>query len=348
MSSSNRHDSPRKSVLAQPDMREFDPSEQNDRLRERGRGRQADAPSQIPMRGWKDILLRVYQNIGKDRVLVIAAGVTFYCLLALFPAVAALVAIYGLFADPASLTSYLQSMAGVLPDGAIDVIRDQMSRIASHGASTLSLTFLAGLAVSLWSANAGVKSMFDALNLVYNEEEKRGLIKLNLISLAFTAAAILFLILAVAALVVLPVALNYVGLGGVTKWLADLGRWPVLLVVVAVALAALYRFGPSRREPKWRWLSYGSAFAAVVWIAMSVLFSWYATNFGSYNATYGSLGAVIGFMVWMWLSTIVILIGAEINAEMEHQTSQDTTVGAPKPLGARQAVMADTIGAAQR
>jgi membrane protein len=251
-----------------------------------------------------------------------------------------------MFADPANLSVNLESVSGLLPQGATDVIRDQMTRIA-HGTSTLSLTFLAGLAVSLWSANAGVKSMFDALNLVYNEEEKRGLIKLNLVSLAFTAAAILFLIVALAALVVLPVMLNYIGLGSVIGWIATLGSWPVLLVVVGFALAALYRYGPSRREPKWRRISWGSGSAAVVWIVMSVLFSWYAANFGNYNATYGSLGAVIGFMIWMWLSIIVVLLGAEINAEMEHQTACDTTIGAPKPLGARRAVMADTVGAAQ-
>jgi len=270
-------------------------------------------------------------------VIVVAAGVTFYGVLAIFPAIAALVAIYGLFADPANLSAHLESVSGLLPEGAIDVTRDQMTRIASHGASTLGLTFLGGLVVSLWSANAGVKSMFDALNLVYNEEEKRGLIKLNLVSLAFTAAAILFLILAIAALVVLPVTLNYIGLGGVTHWVIALGRWPLLLVVVGCALAALYRYGPSRREPKWRWITWGSGLAAVVWIVMSVLFFWYASNFGSYNVTYGSLGAIIGFMIWLWLSTIVVLLGAEINAETEHQTARDTTTGAPKPLGARRA-----------
>ena len=316
-----------------------------DRAREQGRGRQADAPSQIPVRGWEDVLLRVYENIGKDRVIVVAAGVTFYGVLAIFPAIAALVAIYGLFADPANLSAHLESVSGLLPEGAIDVTRDQMTRIASRGASTLGLTFLGGLVVSLWSANAGVKSMFDALNLVYNEEEKRGLIKLNLVSLAFTAAAILFLILAIAALVVLPVTLNYIGLGAVAHRVIALGRWPLLLVVVECALAALYRYGPSRREPKWRWITWGSGLAAVVWIVMSVLLSWHAANFGSYNVTYGSLGAIIGFMIWLWLSTIVVLLGAEINAETEHQTARDTTTGAPKPLGARRAVMADTVGA---
>jgi membrane protein len=311
------------------------------------RGRHADTPADIPLRGWGDILLRVYNNIGKDRVITIAAGVTFYSLLAMFPAIAALVAIYGLFADPATISSNLDSLSGLLPGGAIDVIRDQMTGIASRGKSTLGLAFAIGLLVSLWSANAGIKSLFDSFNLVYNEEEKRGLIKLNLVSLTFTVAAIVFVLFGIAAVVVLPVAFNYIGLGGAAHLIVRIGRWPILFVLVALALAFIYRYGPSRSKPKWRWITWGSAFAALAWIAGSVLFSWYAANFGSYNQTYGSLGAVVGLMLWLWLSTIVILVGAELDAEMEHQTARDTTTGPPMPLGARGATMADRVGAAQ-
>jgi membrane protein len=315
---------------------------------EPGRGRHADTPADIPMRGWRDILLRVYNNISEDRVITIAAGVTFYSLLAVFPAIAALVAIYGLFAaDPETISRNLDSLSGLFPGGAIDVIRDQMTRIASRGKSTLGLAFAIGLLVSLWSANAGIKSLFDALNLVYNEEEKRGLIKLNLVSLTFTVAAIIFVLFGIAAVVVLPVILNYIGLGGATDFIVRIGRWPILFILVAFALALIYRCGPSRSKPKWHWITWGSAFAAFTWIVGSVLFSWYAANFGSYNQTYGSLGAVIGLMMWLWLSTIVILIGGELDAEMEHQTTRDTTTGLPKPLGARGARMADTVGGSQ-
>jgi uncharacterized BrkB/YihY/UPF0761 family membrane protein len=209
-------------------------------------GRHADTPADIPMRGWRDILLRVYNNISKDRVITIAAGVTFYPVLAVFPAIAALVAIYGLFADPATISRNLDSLSGLLPGGAIDVIRDQMARIALRDNSTLGLTFGIGLLVSIWSANAGIKSLFDALNLVYNEEEERGLIKLNLVSLTFTVAAILFGVVGLAAVVVLPVALNYVGLSGATNLIIRIGRWPILFLLVAVALAFVYRYGPSR------------------------------------------------------------------------------------------------------
>jgi membrane protein len=319
-----------------------------DRDSEPGRGRHANTPADIPMRGWRDILLRVYNNISEDRVITIAAGVTFYSLLAVFPAIAALVAIYGLFAaDPGTISRNLDSLSGLFPGGAIDVIQDQMTRIASRGKSTLGLAFAIGLLVSLWCANAGIKSLFDALNLVYNEEEKRGLIKLNLVSLMFTVAAIIFVLFGIAAVVVLPVTLNHIGLGGATDLIVRIGRWPILFILVAFALALIYRYGPSRSKPKWRWISWGSAFAAFAWIVGSVLFSWYAANLGNYNQTYGSLGAAIGLMMWLWLSTIVILLGGELDAEMEHQTARDTTTGPPKPLGARGARMADTVGAAQ-
>jgi len=292
-------------------------------------------------------LLRVYQNISEHRVVALAAGITFYSLLAIFPAIAALVAVYGLFTDPATLTVQLEKLSGLLPGGALDVMRDQLTRVASQRGSTLGVTFLVGLAVSLWSANAAMKSIFDTLNIVYAEREKRSFIKLNAVSLAFTVAGILFVLLAIGALVVLPPALKYLGLSGLSEFLVWAARWPALFVVVTLALAVIYRYGPSREKPQWRWISWGSAFAAFAWLAASMLFSWYAASFGNFNQTYGSLGAVIGFMTWIWLSAIVILVGAELDAEMEHQTARDTTNGPAKPMGARQATMADTVGAAQ-
>jgi membrane protein len=314
---------------------------------EPGRGRWARTPSEVPTRGWKDILLRIWKNIGKDRVVVVAAGVTFYSILAIFPAVAALVALYGLFADPATITSHLDSVAGFVPGGAIEVIRDQITRVASQGRTTLGLTFIVSLLISLWSANAGMKSLFDALNLVYNETEKRSFFKLNLISLTFTVLAIVFVLLAIGAVVVVPVVLNFLGRGGATETIVKLARWPALFIVVTFALSLIYRYGPSREKPRWRWITWGSVLAAVCWIGVSILFSWYAENFGSYNKTYGSLGAIIAFMFWIWLSIIVVLIGGELNAETEHQTVRDTTTGAPQPIGARGATMADTVGAKQ-
>jgi membrane protein len=311
------------------------------------RGRSAEGPSEIPALGWKDILLRVYNGISDDRILANAAGVTYYALLALFPGIAALVSIYGLFADPNTIVSHVDTVAGFAPGGAIDVVRDQLTRVSGQGSTTLGVSFLIGLAISLWSANSGIKALFDSLNVVYEENEERGFIRLNLVTLSFTIAAIAFLLIALACIVALPVALNYLPPSGVTGVILEFARWPILLVLVAFGLTVIYRYGPSRAEPRWQWITWGSVFAAIVWLAASALFSWYSANFGSFNKTYGSLGAVIGFMTWMWLSIIVVLIGAKLNAEIEHQTVRDSTAGRPKPLGGRGAKMADTIGPAQ-
>ncbi len=311
-----------------------------------GRGRQADSPAQIPARGWWQIARRVAGKFSSNRVLAEAAGVTFYALLALFPALAALVSLYGLFANPAAIETQLQGAGGVVPGGGMQIITQQVHSLASNGRSALGLGLAIGLVTSLWSANAAIKALFDALNAVYEERETRGFVRLTAISMAFTLGAILFIILALVGVVVLPVALNAVGLGGVTALLLRVLRWPVLVVVVAVFLALVYRYGPSRAKARWRWVSWGSAFASLAWLVVSLAFSWYVASFGSYNKTYGSLGAAVGFMTWIWLSVAVVLIGAEVNAEMEHQTARDTTQGAgEKPLGMRGAKKADTLAA---
>src|SRR5271166_2945778 len=256
-----------------------------------GHGRAAGRPSDIPARGWRDILLRVYNGISDDRILANAAGVTYYALLALFPGIAALVSIYGLFADPNTIVSHVDAVAGFAPGGAIDVIRDQLTRLSGQGGTKLGVSLVIGLVISLWSANSGIKALFDSLNVVYQEEEKRSFIRLNAVTLSFTIATIGFLLIALACVIALPVMLNYLPASGVTGELLKLARWPVLLVLVAVGLTLIYRYGPSRTEPRWEWITWGSAFAAVIWLAASALFSWYATNFGSFNKTYGSLGA---------------------------------------------------------
>jgi membrane protein len=234
-----------------------------------------------------------------------------------------------------------------LPQGTVDILREQIGHLTTGSGTKLGVGFVVGLVVALWSANAGMKAIIDALNVVYEEKEKRGFIKLTLVSLAFTLAAIGAMLLALGAVVVLPIAVNYVGLPNVTDLLLRFVRWPLLLILIIIGLAVLYRYGPSRREPSWQWISVGSAIAAVAWLASSALLSWYLASFADYNATYGSLGAGIGMMVWMWISSIVILFGAELNSEIEHQTARDSTIHGPKPLGARGAVMADTVGKAQ-
>ena len=316
--------------------------------RQAGRGRSARSPWAIPWRGWKDIFWRTYEEFGNDRLLAVAAGVVFYGLLAIFPAVAALVSSYGLFADAATVGRHLTFAAALMPEGAFGIVEEQISRIAAQGGGGLSLGFIFGLGLAIWSANAGMKAIMDALNVIYDEEEKRSFIKLNLTSLALTLGALASLLIAIASVIVFPLMLNWMGLGGAAEWTIAVLRWPALLIVVMLGLAILYRFGPSRREARWQWLSIGAVLATLLWLAGSLLFSWYLSNFADYNATYGSLGAGIGLMMWLWLSTISILLGAELNSEIEHQTARDSTVGGDKPLGRRGAAMADTVGKAQR
>ena len=317
------------------------------RAKEPGRGRRATAPWRIPWAGWKDIFWRVYASVNDNRMLAVAAGVVFYSLLAIFPAIAAFVSLYGLIADASTIDTHLSLATGIFPAGAVDILHEQITRLAAKSNAKLSLGFMTGLAVALWSANAGMKAIIDALNVVYDEKEKRSFVKLNLLSLLFTFVAILSLMVALAAIVVAPILFSAVGLSSLFSLAIAVLRWPLLLVLATVALAAIYRYGPSRTEARWQWLSVGSVAAAVGWLISSVLFSWYIANFGAYNATYGSLGAAVGMMMWMWISAIVILLGGELNAEIEHQTAKDSTVGSEKPLGERGAVMADTIGAAR-
>src|SRR5436190_3168978 len=317
---------------------------QHERAHQSGRGRQATAPWKIPWAGWKDILWRTYQQISEDRLLAVAAGVVFYGLLAMFPAVTAFVSLYGLFAKASTINEHLSLVAGFLPGGGVDILQEQVNRLVSKGDAKLGFGFIFGLGLALWSANAGMKAIMDALNVVYDEKEKRGFIKLNLVSLAFTVAAIASVLLAIGAVVVLPLVLGYIGLGSVSGMLLSIARWPLLLALVIIGLAVLYRFAPSRREPRWQWLTVGSVFAALAWLGGSALLSLYLSRFANYDATYGSLGAAIGLMMWMWMSSIVILFGAELNSEIEHQTARDSTVQGEKPLGTRGAAMADTVG----
>lgn len=314
---------------------------------EQGRGREATTPSAIPWRGWKDILWRVWSEIGEDRIMLVAAGVTFYLLLALFPALAAFVSLYGFVADPKTIADQVAYLGGVLPSGGLDMIRGQLQALANASGKALSFGFVVGFLVALWSANSGIKAIFEAMNVAYEEEEKRSFIWLNLLSLAFTLGAMVVGILMVVIVGVVPAVLAFLHLGGLTEVLVRVLRWPLLLIAVAVVISIIYRYGPSRERAQWRWINWGAAGAAVVWLVASVLFSWYLQNFANYNATYGSLGAVIGFMMWTWISVLILLAGAELNSEIEHQTARNSTTGKPVERGERGAVMADTIGAAQ-
>jgi membrane protein len=313
--------------------------------REPGRGREANTPGEIPARGWKDILWRMLWGISEDRILSTSGGVAFFALLAVFPAIATIVSLYGLFADVSTIRGHLSLLAGILPGGVLELIGGQISLIVTQGSDTLSVAFIVGFLVALWSANSGVAALFDALNVVYGEKEKRSLLRFYATTFLLTLGMIGFVILAISAVVVAPVVFTFMGFATPAERLLAILRWPVLLVIVGVWLAVIYRYGPSRRDPKWRWVTWGSVTAAVLWLAASMLFSWYVANFDSYNKTYGSLGAGVGFMVWIWLSVVIVLLGADLNAEMEHQTARDSTQGTPKPLGSRGANMADHVGA---
>jgi membrane protein len=280
----------------------------------------------------------------EDRLLAIAAGVVFYVLLAVFPAVTALVSMYGLFTNIETIRQHMDIVQSLLPAGAMGIVDEQVTRLLAKGDIKLSIGFAIGLGLALWSANAGMKAIIDALNIVYEEPEKRGFFKLNCVSLAFTGGAIAALLMGTAAVVVVPLTLERVGLGFAVETAIEWLRWPILLIGLLGGFALLYRYGPSRSNAQWRWLSVGSVVAALAWLAGSALFSYYLKHYANYDATYGSLGTAIGLMMWMWMSAVVTLVGAELNAEIEHQTARDTTDGTPKPLGTRGATMADTVG----
>ena len=309
-----------------------------------GRGRNAAVPEAIPMRGLKDVGWRVVHEVLDDRVTLIAAGVTFYLLLALFPALAALVAIYGLVADPATMADHLRELSGLLPPGAFDLIAERINSLVEARTSTLGVTFFVGLTVALWSSHSATLAIFDAMNVAYEEREKRGLIKLNIIGLCFTICAMLAASLMIGLVALMPVALSYVWLDQFKEHMALLLRWPFLLLVTALATTAVYRFGPSREPAQLRWMTWGAVLVTVSWFAMSLGFSFYLNHFANYNATYGALGALIGFLIWAWLSIVILIVGGELNSELEHQTAEDTTTGTPLPMGSRGAYVADTIG----
>lgn len=306
-------------------------------------GRHANSPTEIPPTGWKDILWRLYHEINEDRVMLIAAGVTYYMLLALVPALSVFVSLYGIFNDRATVSQHLSLLIGVVPGGGIDILRDQLTRLTSTPNATLSVTLVVSLLIALWSASSGIKALFDAMNIAYDEVEKRSFFVINLLALAFTVGAALAAIVFLGVVVLMPVLFNIFYLGKGFEWLIQGLSYLLMIVLMFAGVGALYRWGPSREQARWRWITPGAILTVVVTALVSVLFSWYAASFGNYNATYGSLGALVGLLTWMWLSITILLIGAELNSEAEHQTARDSTTGVPLPLGDRGAQMADHV-----
>ena len=322
-------------------MKDVDP----DRLpyHERLRGRAARYPTDIGWRGWWDILHRLVQRIGVDNLGLIPAGVTFYVFLALIPAVIAIVTIYGLATDDVTLSNHVDVLDGYLPKQSLDWIAGEISRIARVRQEGLTVTFATSVLLSFWAMNNAVVALFGAMNIAYGEREGRTLIQFYLRCFAFTFGAITVGLVMIAVIIVLPLAMSLV----TDKALAYGGRRvtaPLLFIVVAFAAGAIYRIGPCRRGARWPWIAPGAVGVAIGWIAASTLLSWYLSNVANYAFMYGSLGTVIAFMFWLYISVYILLIGAWANAEVERQTLIDTTIGPARPIGERGAYVADSVG----
>lgn len=307
-------------------------------------GRHADRPGEIPKAGWIDIARRMWDDISRYEVSVISAGIAFNEFFALFPALAAGISLYGLIADPAQVQALMGVLGGFLPADVSKLVGEQLNGLATASGGTLGLSLLISLAVALWGATRGVKGLISGLNIVYGEEEKRGFVALNAIALALTFGAIVFGLMALTMVALVPPLLKLLPVGEGMQSLLSALRWPLLAVFVLVGLAVIYRLAPSRDRPRWRWVTWGAVLATLLWLAGSGLFSLYAARFGDFNKTYGSMAAVAVTLLWFQLTAFVVLLGALLDAEMEHQTARDTTVGPEKPLGRRGARMADTVG----
>ncbi len=306
-------------------------------------GRTASAPLHIPWRGWRSVLRRTFKEMISDRIPLIAAGCAFYATLAMFPAISMLVSIYGLAFDPRTVEPQLQTLRNLLPPAAFDLISQRVHMLVTQNAGKLGLGLLISTLVTLWSATTGIKGLLSALNIAYEERETRGLLTYQLTAFGMTLGAMLGAVVGLALLVGLPAVMRFVGISWHQQQLLRATSLLGLLVFVMVALSLLYRFGPSRRKPRWHWVTPGSVVATLLWLLASFLFSFYVSHFAGYDATYGPLATVVGLMMWFYVTVFVMLLGAELNAELEMQTARDTTEGNSNPIGARGAYVADHV-----
>ena len=310
---------------------------------DRGRGRNAQKPTDVPPAGWLDILSRTKQQLGEDNLTIVSAGVAFYGFVAVVPALAAMVAIYGLVADPSQVTDQITALATVLPGEALPLLREQMIRITANDEAA-GIGAVIGVLLAIYSSANATKALITGMNIAYDETEKRGFIKLSLVAIVLTLGGILAAALAVGLVALLPSLLERMNLTGRVELLLNVIRWPLLVGGFLASLAVVYRYGPSRNDAKWRWVTPGALLAAFLWVLGSAAFSLYVSKFASYDKTYGPLGAVIVFLMWLYISALTVLIGAELNSESERQTKRDTTEGPEKPMGGRGANAADTVG----
>jgi membrane protein len=304
-------------------------------------GEDADKPQQIPAKGWVQVAKRGWAEAKADNVSLMAAGMAYYTFLAIFPAIIAAVLLYGFFADPATIATQLDALGSAIPADIKKTITDQIALAAGNG--KVGWAAVIAIVVALFSASGGMNNLMTAINIAYDEEETRGLVKKRLIALALTIGAIVFFLVVVSLVAVLPVVLGFFGTNGVVLFLIQAARWVLIAVVITVALAVLYRVAPNRDAPKMRWVSVGAGIATLLWIIASIGFSIYVTLFGSYAKTYGAIAGIVILLFWLFITSYAILLGAEINAESEQQTIKDTTKGAPQPLGKRDAVKADSV-----
>lgn len=313
---------------------------------EAGRGRMADKPSDLPPKGWLDILTRTGRRISADNISIVAAGIGFYAFVAVVPALAATIGIYGLVSNPADVGNHVTAFARILPHEVLPLLEEQLKRITSNVAQA-SLSTVIGLLIAIYSSASATKALIQGLNICYDEQERRNFFKLSFVALVLTFGAVVGAMVAIALVAGVPPLLEYLRLGDRVNLAVNALRWLVLVLGFVSGLGVVYRYGPSRNDAKWRWVSWGASLAAVLWLAGSALFSLYVAKFASYDKTYGSLGAVVVFLMWLYISAFAILTGAELNAEMERQTIRDTTRGGEKPLGQRGARAADTVGPAR-
>ena len=306
-------------------------------------GRHASQPSDIPWRGWLQVMRRTYLEIISDRISLVAAGCAFYATLALFPAITMLISVYGLVFDPTTVEPQLQVVRELLPPAAFTLIADRVHTLVSQENATLGFSLLISTAIALWSSSTGTKAMLSALNMAYEEQERRSFLRFQATGLSMTLCGILGAVLALIILVFLPVAIEFFGLDNYAKAVVRTASFAMLIVFAIASLSLLYYFGPSRRSAKWHWVTPGSLIATLLWLVASILFSLYVGHIASYDTSYGPLGAIAGVMMWFWVSAYAVLLGAELNAELELQTAEDTTTGPPKPAGQRGAFVADHV-----
>lgn len=306
-------------------------------------GGQADTPTQIPAQGWKQILRRAWAEQKEDNIGLLAAGVAYYAFTALFPALIAAVTLYGLFADPATVTDQARSLTKSLPADTASVITGQLQSIARTSSGALGVGLVVSLLGALFSASGGVGNVIKAVNIAYDETETRGTIRLRGLALLLTFGAVLFVVVAIGLIAVLPAVLTHLGLGSIGVLLANIARWVALVAFMMIALAVLYRYAPDRDAPKFRWVGLGAVVATVLWVVASAGLSIYVSNFGSYGKTYGALAGVIVLLLWLYITAFIVLLGAEINSESEQQTAKDSTEGPPLPMGQRRAIKADSL-----